>query len=226
MFNQIAASCASPQWRQLQLRYLWSTWSLSFDSMSIKRATALAAVFQSLIWVSACATGFHEVDRSLPMPSGWTVKPNNECMFIHGTYKNVGVSTGGDKAGMVSYRLDAALGRAVPPPFEPSQVSISYDAANKRLLIEYLGNEEPYSFSVVAACDDGWLTWEEQLKDMYIADGVRVEESVSKVRLRESTDSALVVHASGTAVYSTMFVVPDKEITESWSKYDRYVPEK
>lgn len=194
--------------------------------MNSKRAKAFAAVLQSLIWVSACATGFHEVDRSLPMPSGWTVKPNDECMHIHRTYKNVGVSTGGDNAAMISSRLDAALGRAVPPQFEPGQVSIAYDADNKLLLIEYLGNEEPYSFSVVATCDDGWLTWEDRMDDMYIADGVRVEESVTVVRLRETTDLGLLVHARGTAVYSTMLVSSDKETTESWSKYDRYVPTK
>lgn len=164
------------------------------------------------------------MDRSLPMPSGWTVKPNDECIYFDATYKNIGVSTLGDKTSTVSSRLDAALGRAVPPRFEPTHVSFSYDPSSEVLHIKYLGNERPYSFSVSGKCEDGWLTWEEHLDDTYIADGVRVEKSVSQVRLRETTDSGLVVHSWGTAVYSTLFVFSDKETTESWSKYDRHIP--
>lgn len=158
------------------------------------------------------------------MPKDWELRPPHStggCRPINGIYRNLGVGTLGDQPELGVARLDAALGRAVPPSHEPKLVAISFDSENQKLQFRYLGSEQYYRFEASVSCEEGWLTWSTSLSDQYLADGVSLEKSDETIRLIEGANSELVVHSRGQAVYSSAIIVRDKEITERWSKFKR-----
>ena len=186
----------------------------------------LEVVFGCLVTFGliGCAMSAHEVRHPLPMPRGWEllsqVNPDS-CLPIDAVYENVGTGTFGHQPRMTVARLDAALGRALPPPRQPKRVAVSFDPRNKTLRIQYLGSEPPYEYSVSVECEEGWLSWNSTLRDQYLADGISLEESSEQTRLRESSDFDLIVHSRGEAVYSSAIVVRDREVTEWWAKFPR-----
>lgn len=172
-----------------------------------------------------CASSAHEVRQPLSMPQDWEVRAHPEpdvCLPVDGVYENVGTGTFGNHPGMTAARLDAALGRAMPPSREPQRIAVTLDSQHQILKFGFLGsNLQPYEFSVPVDCEKGWLTWSASLSDEYLADGISLKESTAWTRLRGSSDDGLIVHSRGEAVYSNALVGRDRESTEWWAKFPR-----
>ena len=155
------------------------------------------------------------------MPDAWAglLAANDNCSFRKTTYDNKGQGTYGQQPELTMARLDAALGRALDHARKPDRVSIQYDEEKSILNFDYLSDTRTYSFTVEAACEEGWFEWSESQKDQYLADSAQLEEFEGVYRVRQGIDSSLIVHAHGFSEYSTLFIFRDQEITEWWSRF-------